>query len=136
MQHRSTAGALSTAIYWFKALDWGYATTNSALPRTLFDQRCSTCAKFMADFDDTAAAKQYFSGGRIRVLGAAMTHDSRYASDFAVDVKISTSRLLTRNARAQIVHVDPAINDLTFRVWLAWKRTQFVVVAFKEVRYK
>jgi hypothetical protein len=128
------AGAQSFAAYWFRALDWGYATTDSTLARSLYAPICTDCTRFMHNFDAPRRLGHHFRGGRLTVIGAKVTrNDGRHGADQAVDVVIDAQALVEMNGAGRIVGRSPAIHNLTYRVWASWTSGRWVVVDTKEV---
>lgn len=120
-------------MYWFQALDWGYATTDSTLAKTLYLPECSDCARFMINFDDARAKQEHFKGGRITVLSARIASgDKRHAGATPVDVTISSGALRTLTASSRTVDSSPPFPKLLYRVWVRWTGMYWRLVDMKE----
>jgi hypothetical protein len=129
----SRAGAAEFARYWFAALDWGYATTDSTLAKTLYLPACTDCARFMKNFDNAKARSQHFSGGRAAVTNVAVArNDHRQRADTAIDVTIAVGALRTVDASGHVVSSAPQIDAITYRVWLRRVSSRWAVVDFKQ----
>lgn len=129
----SPAGALVFAQFWVRALDWGFATTDSTLPRRLYSPKCSDCARFMANFDDARAKSEHFLGGRFRFSREVLAdNDHRNGAQRAVDVTISVTAIRQVTEAGRVIGKSPAVPSITYRVWLGRSGAQWAVVAFKE----
>jgi hypothetical protein len=127
-------GATLFARYWFAALDWGYATTSSALARELYLPSCSDCERFMKNFDEPRARQQHFRGGRSVVLGTLLVDDdNRHLGSTVVDVTIRVAALTTLDSFGNEVESAPAIGSLIYRLWLRWRTGKWAVIDFKQV---
>jgi hypothetical protein len=133
----SPAGAIAFAVYWFEALDWGYATTSSTLARSLFLPVCTDCERFMSNFDDARQRGIHFRGGRLSISEADIaTNDRRHGADNAADVTIDVGPLQRIDSRGHVVARGAATNHVTFRVWLRWTTAAWRVVDFKRVVFR
>lgn len=122
-------GATEFAKYWIEALDWGYATTDSSLAKQSYSSSCSDCALFMQNFDDARAKHEHFRGGRIHIDEWIIAdNDRRDGATQAVDVTFSAEGLMTIDASGRVVQSEPAVAQMTFRLWLARKANSWTVV--------
>ncbi|WP_375491292.1 DUF6318 family protein [uncultured Jatrophihabitans sp.] len=129
-------GADFYARYWIETLDWGYATTSSALARTAFSPVCTGCARFVTTYDLTSKAGDHFVGGRSSITSSAIAdNDKRNGAQYAVDITISVAPLKTVDAKGAAVSSAKPLT-ITFRNWLAWRGVGFTVVDFKQVVMK
>jgi hypothetical protein len=133
----SARAALLFAAYWIEALDWGYATTDATLAKSLYAPECTDCARLMHNYDDTRAQGQHFRGGRLNVVETnVVTDDTRHPGTQPVDVTIHADALQTLDAAGHLVITAAAIPKTTFRVWLKWASAGWVLVDSKEVVFK
>lgn len=110
------AGAITFAVYWVQALDWGCATTDSTLARSLYSPVCTDCARFMKNFDDTRRAGEHFVGGRLRLISSTIAaNDGRHDAQDAVDVTASAGALRTLDNKGGMVSSASAIAAAGFR---------------------
>jgi hypothetical protein len=131
------SGGAQFAGYWIEALDWGYATTDSSLARTLYAPSCSGCARFLQNIIDvTRQQNQSFRGGLNVVETNVVTDDTRHPGTQPVDVTIHADALQTLDAAGHLVITAAAIPKTTFRVWLKWASAGWVLVDSKEVVFK
>jgi hypothetical protein len=130
----SRAGAAEFARYWFAALDWGYATTDSTLAKTLYLPACIDCARFIKIFDVARSKGEHFRGGRSAVIETLLaSNDSRHPDATPVDVTIRVAALDTLRSDESVVVSAPAIPKLTSRIWLKWLGERWAVLDTKRV---
>jgi hypothetical protein len=130
----SPSGAAQFAGYWIEALDWGYATTDSTLAKSLYAPECTDCARLMHNYDDPRAKGQHFHGGRVNVVGTnVVTDDNRRPGTQPIDVTVHAEALQTLDARGHVVTSGGAIPRMTFRLWVKWTGTSWVLIDSKEV---
>lgn len=133
----SRLGAVTFADFWFKALDWGYATTDSTLARTLYSRECSDCARFVGIFDRTKSAGNHFLGGRTRVTRKQIiTDDSRHPGSTVVDALLTADRLRVVTPAGKVIENDPPVSDLRYRLWLRWASSRWMLIDYKRVEVK
>ena len=124
------AAAVTFAEFWIDTLDWGYATTSSALARQWYAKSCSDCELFMKTFDNAKKLGYSFRGGRIYVLGGQVAeNDKRFGAQFAVDVTLASSALTVVNRAGKVLERDPATAKITFRLWVERVSHRWAVVA-------
>ena len=125
-------GATDFARFWFQALDWGYATTDSTLAKQLYLPVCTDCARFMHNFDDAKVKGEHFRGGRASIAEAYIApNDRRNNAEVAVDVTIDVDAWRLVDARASIVSDGPAARGRVYRVWMTWPKDEWKIVDFK-----
>jgi hypothetical protein len=128
----SAAGAF--AVYWEKTIDWGYATVDSSLPRTVYSASCAGCERFMKIFDGARADGVHFRGGRLLILSwTIQPSDHHYGATAVIDVTFSIQALQAINRTGKVVESDPAVARTTDRVWVRWTGTRLTVVDWKHV---
>ncbi|MDT4908366.1 MAG: hypothetical protein QOI69_1607, partial [Pseudonocardiales bacterium] len=88
-------GSLGFATYWMEALDWGYATTDSTLARSLYASSCTGCTRFLHNAIDVIRQRnQHFRGGRISVTATDLVPtDGHSGATAIVDVTIQQTAL-------------------------------------------
>lgn len=125
----SAVGAAEFAKYFMEALDWGYATTDSTLAKSLYAPSCSDCALAMRTFDEVRAKNEHFRGGRVAISKWFIApNDHRNGATEAVDVTFSAQSLEVIDSSGKVVESDPAVKSMTFRFWLRWYGTNWLVV--------
>ncbi|PZS16155.1 MAG: hypothetical protein DLM57_10960 [Pseudonocardiales bacterium] len=131
-------GADAFARYWIQALDWGYATTDSTLAKSLFAPSCTGCARFLRNFIDLIRQQhQHYRGGRIAVTGTElMPTDHHAGSTEIVDVTVQQGGLKVISASGAVIESAPQIENDVFRTWLRWDGHSWVVVDWKRVVVK
>lgn len=93
-QHTS-AGALAFGSFYFKAYDWGIATTDPYLVKQMSAPGCNSCKRYISGLDDLRRAKTYVNGGRIAIeSNDLVTGSFRFKSDYVVAVVISEEALV------------------------------------------
>ena len=119
-------------MFWFLALDWGYATTDSTLAKTLYSASCTDCERFMHNFDDTKSAAQRFQGGRLHIVETEVVavHQPSNA-EFAVDVTFDLDASKRIDPQGKILSAAGARRGLIYRVWLTWRDQGWSIVDFK-----
>lgn len=133
----SRAGAADFSLFWFQALDWGYATTNSALAKKLFLPQCSDCARLASAPDQAGRAAHHFSGGRLSVsTRRVVVDDFRHPGTTVLDVAVSAEPLKTLDSKNRIVSTEPGIGKIVYRLWLAWSANSWAVLDIKEALTK
>ena len=132
------AGALQFSIVWLRALDWGYATTDSTLARSLFTQSCSECERFASIFDMAKLAGNHFRNGRIRLRSNTLiSDDSRHPGTTPVDVIFNQAALQVIAKTGNETASEPPQSGVRYREWLRWKVTSgWTVIDLKQVVVK
>jgi hypothetical protein len=131
-------GSLGFTTYWMEALDWGYATTDSALAKSLYAPSCTGCTRFLHNaIDITREKNQHFRGGRISVTATDLLPTDGHAGATAiVDVTIQQSAMKIISAAGAVVESSMPIKDGLFRTWLKWNGANWVVVDWKRAVVK
>jgi hypothetical protein len=125
---------LEFARYWFAALDWGYATTDSTLAKTLFLPQCKDCTRFMRNFDGPKAHHEHFSGGRSTITSNALIEgDTTHPGATVVDVTINVSALKTLDSKDHVISKAPPVHSFVSRLWLRWSDQKWAVLDSKQV---
>lgn len=126
------AGAF--AVYWEKTIDWGYATVDSSLPRTVYSASCAGCERFMKIFDGARSDGVHFRGGRLLVLAwTIQPNDHHNGATAVVDVTFSIQALEAIDRDGKVVESDPAVARAADRVWVRWTGRRWTVVDSKHV---
>lgn len=130
-------GAEVFARYWFAALDWGYATTSSALARQIYLPSCTHCERFMKNFDEPRSKNEHVRGGRLSVISTALvTDDQRFKADAVWDVIVQATQLQTISAGGTVVATAPSVTNYPYRLWLVWSDSSWHVAESKHVVYR
>lgn len=132
------AGARAFAAHWMQALDWGYATTDSKLAKTLFTDACHGCARFVrSEFDQQASANRHYRGARLSIRGVvsvANDHHDRASAVADATVSQESGRLVDTDGHL-VRRVPPLTNDVS-RIWLKWTSHSWAVVDWKGVVHR
>jgi hypothetical protein len=121
-----------------EALDWGYATTDSTLARSLYASSCTGCTRFLHNAIDVIRQRnQHFRGGRISVTATDLVPtDGHSGATAIVDVTIQQTALKIISASGGVVESSIPIKDGLFRTWLKWNGATWVVVDWKRAVVK
>jgi hypothetical protein len=131
------AGARAFAVFYVQALDWGYATMDSTLAKSLYAKSCNGCERFMrVIFDSQRAKGRHYEGSRLTATGAqSMPNDHHFGAAALVDVMIFQAKGALTDARGHLVEKEPVVRHATFRGWLGWRARHWAIVDWKlEVR--
>ena len=122
------------AKYWMQTLDWGYATTDSALARRAFLPVCTDCERFVkGNFDGARAKGEHFRGGRVSFVSSSIQpNDHRRDSTAVSDVTVSVAALETLDRGGRVIAHAAAIPKITYRIWVRWAGARWFVVDWKE----
>ena len=95
-------GALEFGAYFYRAVDWGIATTNSYLVKQISAPTCDGCNGYIKTIDDLAARHGYSTGGRLTLtsIGFGRT-DSPIKADYTIRAEVSqTTQVVVKSAGA------------------------------------
>lgn len=130
----SPVGAEEFARYWFHALDWAYATTDSTLAKTLFAPSCKGCKNFVRKILDAPRARhEHFMGGRLHILSTRVVKANR-SSGAVVDVVVNQSRLKLVTSTGRVVQTTSPTRRALFRTWLTWQAGSWAVSDWKQAK--
>lgn len=134
----SSEGAASFAEYWFRTIDWAYATTTSALTRSAFSSSCTDCKRFLrVSIDRNRELGRHFVGGRIYFESLTPEpNDGRWGAKAVDDVTVGQHALKVVSRSGKVVERSPAVQKLTFRLWLGRTSKSWTVVGWKTVKRK
>jgi hypothetical protein len=132
------AGARAFAVFYVEALDWGYATMDSTLARSLFAKSCTGCARFVANFfDHERNLGRHYVGSRAQPTRAESVHNNRHdGATQSVDVTLTQQKGKLVDAAGRVVVREPAVARAVFRGWLAWRDGRWQIVDWKRVVFK
>ncbi|SHH52933.1 hypothetical protein SAMN05443575_4007 [Jatrophihabitans endophyticus] len=127
-------GATEFALFWFQALDWGYATTDTTLTTGRYLTPCSTCTDFVNDIDTARRRHQHFQGGRIALHGRKLVaNDNRHPGSTVVDVYFDSAAVKTLDSTGRVVSRGGASRNLRWRLWLGWTADHWAVRDMRRV---
>ena len=132
----SAAGALAFTIVWVRALDWGYATTDSTLARELFLPSCTQCERFANIFDSAKAAQEHFKGGRLSLKSTSLVTDNQHPGARSVDFVFGQQAVERIDATGMTIRTSPSHATTTYRLWAEWRINTWKIVDLKQVVYK
>ena len=117
----STVGALQFAALWLRALDWGYATTDSTLARRLFGTGCAECGRFANNFDRAKAEGDHFTGGRLSYRSSTLVHDdNRHPGTTVVDIVFNQEAIRIVSGDGKTKETEKQQLNVRYREWLSW----------------
>jgi hypothetical protein len=129
----SPAGAAEFARYWFAALDWGYATTDSTLAKSLYAHSCSECARFTGIFDLALQRNAYLVGGRLHVKTVRLTSSAlRFGSSKTIDVTFAQDPVKEISSAGKVLVSDTGSRRTVYRTWLKRVAHGWIVVDLKQ----
>jgi hypothetical protein len=81
-------GAQNFAVYYFKALDWSFATTDPYLLEQVSAPTCSACQKYIESISALDAAGGHLQGGRVQVSGFSMSVGNLVPAEYVIDMTL------------------------------------------------
>jgi hypothetical protein len=118
-QH-TPAGALLFATYYFKAYDWGIATTDPYLVQQVSAPTCGACRRYVNGLNSLRRGGGYAKGGRINVKSTKLVTGSfRLKSDYVVATTLAEEALIEVRPSATPTTMAPATQD-TSLVFVSW----------------
>jgi hypothetical protein len=82
-------GAQDFAVYFFSALDWSLATTDSYLISQVSSPKCESCQTYIKTISDLSQAGGLIEGARIRVTGEHLGSGTLVPADYVVRIDIT-----------------------------------------------
>lgn len=132
--HNSPAGAAEFARYWFAALDWGYATTDSTLAKMLYAPSCTECARLVAIFDLALRRKAHLEGGRLHVKRVRVASlSSGFGASQTIDVTFAQEPVKELSAAGKVLLSDTGSHSTIYRTWLRRTVDGWTIVDLKQV---
>ena len=126
-QH-TPAGALAFANYYFKAYDWGVATTDPYLVEQISAPSCSACHRYIARLDALRGKGGHVVRGRTTVLSRALVTGSfETKADYVVQMKITEDAVVLVSPSAPPSTSAPA-SSYTSLVFVSWRGTRWQIV--------
>jgi hypothetical protein len=129
----TAAGAAAVAVFYIHALDWGYATMDSTLAKSVFAKSCTDCLRFVTNFfGKQVALGHHYAGSRLYISATRpIPNDKHYRADVVVDITVNQlpGRLLT--TAGDLVRVEPAVPNVVFRTWLDWLDGRWTISEWK-----
>jgi hypothetical protein len=124
-QH-TPAGALAFAAYYFKSLDWSFATNDTFLLKQITSSRCSACRRYITALDGLSDGER-LTGSRITIVSDRLvTGRFNVKSDEVVEFVVNDQAAILLKPSSPPSTVAPAAThdkSLVFVSWLAgtWK---------------
>jgi hypothetical protein len=126
-QH-TPAGALAFAAYYFKAYDWGVATTDPYLIERIGASSCTACRTYIDQLNSLRAKGGHVERGRTTVLSSKLvTGTFKTKSDYVVEFKIKEDAVVLVVPSAPPSTSAPA-SSYTSLVFVSWRRTGWQIV--------
>jgi hypothetical protein len=127
-QHTSS-GALLFAGYYFKAYDWGIATTDPYLVQQISAPSCGACKRYIDGLNSLRRENGYVKGGRIDVQSSHLTSGSfRFKSDYVVAVAVVEAALVEVRPSAAPSTTAPGTTHDTSLVFVSWAGHSWKIV--------
>jgi hypothetical protein len=127
-QH-TASGALAFAIYYFKAFDWGYATTDPSLVEQISAPSCRACRSYVDGLASVRARGGHVEGGRITIRSANLATGSfTVKSERAVEVNLSEDAVVLVSPSAAPSTAATSISRDTSLVFVSWAAGRWQVV--------
>jgi Family of unknown function (DUF6318) len=119
-QHTSD-GAISFAFYFYRALDWSIATTNSYLLRQISATTCQSCNTYINEINKVEAAGGYSTGARITIDEVARVQDTLVPAEYVMQVELHQSpQVLVTSAGAVPSTYSGTGKQNTSQLYLGW----------------
>jgi hypothetical protein len=126
-QH-TPAGALAFAAYYFKAYDWGIATTDPYLVDRISAPSCHACQAYVGQLTDLRAKGGHIEGGRTTILSSkVVTGVFKTKSEYVVEFKIKEDAVVLVTPSAPPSTSSPASNYTTL-IFVSWSKTGWQIV--------
>ncbi len=127
-------GSLEFGNYWMRAVDWAYATMDTALARSIMSSKCTGCNKLLSlDIDKLAASGSYYRGGRIAILESTIQPNIPHNGSTAIiDVTVDQAALTSYTRAGEVVDRSPDSGRVTFRTWIAYAGDHWLVVDWRQ----
>jgi hypothetical protein len=122
-------GAIAFAAYFYKALDWSFATNNANLLRPISSPTCTACQSFVHAIDGVVADGGYSTGARLNVLSFAPKSGGEFKADYVVAVVIHQgAQVVFYPHDAPITHSAPTPDPTTTYVYMNWRAGSYIVI--------
>ena len=112
---------MAFAAYYYHALDWSFATTDSYLIRNLGDPNCKACAHFIDTITGLRASNQHVEGGRSSILGTEILDGrSDVVADELIEVKLRQAAGHLVDAGGTVLQRNSATDSdvVVYATWL------------------
>ena len=127
--HRTEAGALQFAGYYFKAYDWGYATNDPSIVEHISLATCQGCRLYINGLQSLKAGNQYLTGGRVTIKSASVFSGTfRIRADYAIDVAIDEEPVLIHNRSGSPTPASKRYANHHSLVFVRWVKRGWKVV--------
>jgi hypothetical protein len=129
-RHRTEAGALQFAVYYFKVYDWGYATNDTYPVASISLPSCEGCQLYLNGLKALERDHTVLTGGRIRIRSASVFQGTfREHADFAIDVAVDEEPVVIHSLSGDAKTVSRQLasyHSLIYVLWTAhgWRVTE------------
>jgi hypothetical protein len=114
-------GALLSAIYFIRVVDWSVATTDPTLIAPISLSTCKTCAGYISKLEKLSTEGGYLTDGRITVMGAeVVTGTSNITADKVIELHIVQQDDVVHRPAAAPSTEGPSSLSSVIRVYLSW----------------
>ena len=129
---RNPSGALSFAVYYYRALDWSLATTDPYLLAQISAASCQTCRSHIEAISHLRSKSGHIQGGRIRVNSASLVdRREQIKSDYVIELKTSQEATVFVNPDGTKTAGPPASTGVSY-VLVSWTHGRWTVVEESE----
>lgn len=128
---RHTAeGAVAFARYFYRALDWGYATNDPFLVTQVSASRCTACRRYVTGLRAVnSRPNAVLMGGHVDLDSASIFQGVLdIDADHAVDVKFDEEPVVLREPGAKPKVLAPGVVNYHSLVFVSWQRKAWAVV--------
>jgi hypothetical protein len=126
-QHTST-GALLFADYYFKAYDWGIATTDPYLVEQISAPSCTACQRYVKELNSLRLKGGHVDRGRTDVLSSKLANGTfKTKSDYVAECHIKEDAVVLVTPSAPPSTSAPASN-YTSLIFVSWSGGRWQIV--------
>jgi hypothetical protein len=123
-----SAGAISFAGYFYRALDWSIATSNPNLLRPISAASCAPCSRYINEIDAFAAAGGHSEGARVTAFQFAPAQGNLVKSDFVVQVTLNQMPQVLVSADGSRSTPPAPTNPSIVYLYIDWANGRFQAV--------
>jgi hypothetical protein len=128
-KEHSPAGALVFAGYYFKAFDWGVATTDPYLVQRISAPSCTACARYSNGLRTLRRQGGFVRGGRVSVDSArTVTGTFRMKSDYVVEVTCHEEAVVLVHPSSAPSTAQGAVKNDVSLVFVSWADYEWRIV--------
>lgn len=133
----TNGGARSMAKFYFRTIDWGFATTDSHYMRHYFNasgsSKCANCTTIADTFDRLKGKGDYFTGDRYSFGHTINGPATGSKSTFNVVIRVNVSAAQVHNRHGKVISHRGAITGKAL-VTLKWSHNSWRVLALSSTQ--